>query len=117
MEARAPGKNVVEIFNHISTNMFIVAQSGDSLMSVVPSISHRGEAMIHSLREKPKVKAIAEVLAMIADAHPDLAAQHRCSVPLFYSPGIPRQANGCGRVPPNFAPRWTAMQESKRTNY
>ena len=32
--------------------------------------------MIHSSRGKPKAKAIAEVLAMIADAHPDLAPHH-----------------------------------------
>ena len=32
--------------------------------------------MIHSSRRDPKVKAIAEVLAMIADADPKLAPQH-----------------------------------------
>jgi hypothetical protein len=29
--------------------------------------------MIHPAREKPKSKAIAELLAMIADAHPDIS--------------------------------------------
>ena len=32
-----------------------------------------GKAMIHSSRRDRKTKAIAEVLAMIADAHPPLA--------------------------------------------
>ena len=32
--------------------------------------------MIHSARRNPKTKAIAEVLAMIADAHPKLAPHH-----------------------------------------
>ena len=32
--------------------------------------------MIHSSRRKPKAKAIAEVLAMIADAHADHAPHH-----------------------------------------
>jgi hypothetical protein len=32
--------------------------------------------MIHSSRRKLKAKAIAEVLAMIADAHPDHAPHH-----------------------------------------
>jgi len=33
-------------------------------------LKQRGEAMTHSSSRNPKVKAIAEVLAMIADAHP-----------------------------------------------
>jgi hypothetical protein len=32
--------------------------------------------MIHSSRRDSKTKAIAEVLAMIADAHPELAPHH-----------------------------------------
>jgi hypothetical protein len=32
--------------------------------------------MIHSSRRDRKTKAIAEVLAMIADAHPELASHH-----------------------------------------
>jgi hypothetical protein len=32
--------------------------------------------MIHSSRRKPKAKAIAEVLAMIADAHPKIATHY-----------------------------------------
>jgi hypothetical protein len=32
--------------------------------------------MIHSARRNPKTNAIAEVLAMIADAHPKLAPHH-----------------------------------------
>jgi hypothetical protein len=32
--------------------------------------------MTHSARRKPKAKAIAELLAMIADAHPELAPHH-----------------------------------------
>jgi hypothetical protein len=32
--------------------------------------------MIHSSRRDRKTKAIAEVLAMIADAHPELAPNH-----------------------------------------
>ena len=32
--------------------------------------------MIHSTRRKPKAKAIAEVLAMIADAHPEIATYY-----------------------------------------
>jgi len=39
-------------------------------------LKQRGEAMTHSSRRNPKVKAIAEVLAMIADADPKLAAHH-----------------------------------------
>jgi hypothetical protein len=35
-----------------------------------------GKAMIHSSHRNPKTKAIAEVLAMIADAHPELAPHH-----------------------------------------
>jgi hypothetical protein len=35
--------------------------------------NQRGEAMIHSSRRDRKTKAIAEVLAMIAEAHPELA--------------------------------------------
>jgi hypothetical protein len=35
-----------------------------------------GEAMIHSSRGKPKAKGIAEVLAVIADALPDLVPHH-----------------------------------------
>jgi hypothetical protein len=38
-------------------------------------LNQRGEAMISS-RRNPKAKAIAEVLAMSADAHPELAPQH-----------------------------------------
>jgi hypothetical protein len=36
--------------------------------------------MIHSLRRNRKTKAIAEVLAMIADAHPPLAPLRPCPV-------------------------------------
>ena len=32
--------------------------------------------MIHSSHEKPKIKAIAEMLAMIADSHSDHAPHH-----------------------------------------
>ncbi|MGO9846553.1 MAG: hypothetical protein ACLPKT_08125 [Methylocella sp.] len=39
-------------------------------------MKQQGEAMTHSSRRNPKVKAIAEVLAMIADADPKLAAHH-----------------------------------------
>ena len=35
-----------------------------------------GKAMIHSSQRVRKTKVIAEVLAMIADAHPDLAPHH-----------------------------------------
>ena len=39
-----------------------------------------GKAMIHSSRRDRKTKAIAEVLAMIADAHPPLAPLRPCPV-------------------------------------
>jgi hypothetical protein len=39
-------------------------------------LEQRGKAMIHSSRHDRKTKAIAEVLAMIADAHPELAPHH-----------------------------------------
>ena len=29
---------------------------------------------------------------------------------------IPRQTNGCGTLPPDFAPRWTAIQSVRRAN-
>jgi hypothetical protein len=32
--------------------------------------------MIHSSHRNPKTKAIAEVLAMIADAHPEIVTRH-----------------------------------------
>ncbi|MGH6836954.1 MAG: hypothetical protein ACREC9_15780 [Methylocella sp.] len=35
-----------------------------------------GKAMIHSSRQDRKTKAIAEVLTMIADAHPEPASHH-----------------------------------------
>ena len=35
-----------------------------------------GKAMIHSSHQGRKAKAIAEVLAMIADTHPELTSQH-----------------------------------------
>src|SRR6476619_4439307 len=40
-------------------------------------LNQRGKAMIHSSRRDSKTKAIAEVLAMIADAHPELAPHPR----------------------------------------
>src|ERR1700720_4982424 len=40
---------------------------GDFFPTLLP-----GKAMIHSSRRERKTKAIAEVLAMIADAHPEL---------------------------------------------
>ena len=64
--------------------------------------------MIHSLRRERKTKAIVEVLAMLADAHPELV-RHR-----------PRPVLKTEEWSlPNFAPRWTAMQcamEIKREN-
>jgi hypothetical protein len=57
--------------------------------------------MIHSSHRDRKAKAIAEALAMIGDAHPELDP-HR--------PRPVREMNSCGRAPSNFAPRWTAMQ-------
>src|ERR1700730_1622299 len=39
-------------------------------------LNHRGEAMIPSSRRNPKAKAIAEVLAMIADARPEIATHY-----------------------------------------
>jgi hypothetical protein len=39
-------------------------------------LNHRGEAMIHSSRRNPKAKAIAEVLAMIADAPHEIATHY-----------------------------------------
>ena len=58
--------------------------------------------MIHSSRRDPKAKAIAEVLAMIADAHPE-------SAPHYPRP-VRETDDGCGSARPNFAPRWTGMQ-------
>jgi hypothetical protein len=40
------------------------------------NLKQPGKAMIHSSRRDRKAKATAEVLAMIADAHPELAS-HR----------------------------------------
>ena len=37
-------------------------------------LERKGKAMIHSSRRDRKAKAIAEVLAMTADAHPELAS-------------------------------------------
>ena len=56
--------------------------------------------MIHSSRRDSKTKAIAEVLAMIADAHPEFAPHH------------PRPVCETEEWlwPPNFALRLTAMQ-------
>ena len=59
--------------------------------------------MIHSSRRDRKAKAIPEALAMIADA----LTLNSCYIGRVLSA---RQTNGCGRAPPNFAPRWTAMQ-------
>ena len=62
--------------------------------------------MIHSSRRDRKTKAFAEALAMIADAHTDL------------DPRQPRPVREIveqsGRVPPNFALRWTTMQGALR---
>jgi hypothetical protein len=44
---------------------------GDFFPTLLP-----GKAMIHSSRRERKTKAIAEVLAMISDAHPELV-RHR----------------------------------------
>lgn len=60
-----------------------------------------GQTMIHSQRMERKNKAIAEVLAMIADA--PLNSRHNIRVRWL------SQTKGCGRTPPNFAPPWTVM--------
>jgi hypothetical protein len=39
--------------------------------------------MIHSSHRNPKTKAVAEVLEMIADAHPEIATHYPRPVPLF----------------------------------
>ena len=60
--------------------------------------------LIEITRRDRKIKAIAEALEMFADTHPELVPIGRIL--------SARQTNGCGRAPPNFAPRWTAMQSA-----
>ena len=81
-------------------------------------LNHRGEAMIHSSHRNPKTKAIAEVLAMIADAHPDLAAQHPRPVPLFLFSRHPETGEWLWESATEFCAaldRYAAIK--KRTNY
>ena len=59
-----------------------------------------GKAMIHSSRRERKTKAIAEVLAMIADAHPELVRGRP----------RPRKTDEWLRESAtDFAPHWIAM--------
>jgi hypothetical protein len=63
-----------------------------------------GKAMIHSSRRDRKTKAIAEALAMIADAHPEL------------DPHRPRPVRETDEwlweSATEFCARWTAMQDA-----
>jgi hypothetical protein len=58
--------------------------------------------MIHSSRRERKTKAIAEVLAMIADAHPELAPHHPRPVR--------KTDEWLCKSTIEFALRWTTMQ-------
>jgi hypothetical protein len=51
-----------------------------SALLTVDILKQPGKAMIHSSRRDRKTKAIAEVLAIIADAHPPLAPLRPCPV-------------------------------------
>jgi hypothetical protein len=69
--------------------------------------------MIHSLRRDRKAKAIAEVLAMIADA-----PRHERRIGRVPSS---RRTNGYSKAPPNFSRLWKNMPSAlsklrKRTN-
>ena len=57
--------------------------------------------MTHSSRHDPKIKAIAEVLAMIADAHPQACANH--------PPPARMSDDWLFENATEFVPRWTFM--------
>ena len=63
--------------------------------TIFAKIVREGKAMIHSSRRDRKAKAIAEVLAMIANAQAPLA-------PIGRVPSS-RRTNGYSKPPPNFA--------------
>ena len=77
--------------------------------------------MIHSSREKPKVKAIAEVLAMIADVHPEIATHHPRPIPLFLFSLHPETGEWLWESPTEFCAaldRYAGrVWQSKRANY
>jgi hypothetical protein len=74
---RALGETSSKFWRNAETN---IAGAAKFALLTRRSLKQPGKAMIHSSRRDRKAKAIAEVLAMLADTHPKLPTHKRCSL-------------------------------------